>query len=29
MEVMVWRSFGVDPRTIPARMRRTIAEMRS
>lgn len=25
MEVMVWRSFGVDPRTIPARMRRVIA----
>jgi len=21
MEVMVWRAFGVDPRTIPARMR--------
>ena len=27
MEVMVWRSFGVDPRTIPARMRKTIAGM--
>lgn len=25
MEVMVWRAFGVDPRTMPARMRRMIA----
>lgn len=29
MEVMVWRAFGVDPRTIPGRMRKIIAGMRS
>ena len=28
MEVMVWSAFGVDPRTIPARMRSVVAGMR-
>ena len=28
MEVMVWAAFGVDPRTIPSRMRKIIAGVR-
>lgn len=28
MEVMVWRAFEVDPRTIPGRMRKAVAGMR-
>lgn len=28
MEVMVWSAFGVDPRTIPARVRKVIAGAR-
>lgn len=28
MEVMVWGAFGIDPRTIPDRMRKAMAEVR-
>jgi hypothetical protein len=28
MEVMVWKAFGVDPRTIPGRMRKAVTETR-